>query len=145
MTPEKVEKMQSQGEAVVFLVYKDGDVYLMERLKEGSGYFGYTIIPGGKIESFDLNPESAVVREVAEEMGIKLIHMVHLDSYLDMSLSGNFRKNHAFLVDEFEGEVTSIEPEKERLVCVPITCAKDKMELAAGRYLIELARKYLGI
>ncbi len=144
---ERKEKLKPQGEAVIFLVYdrKKGCVWLEERLKPGSGYFGYRIIPGGKIEKSE-TPRHALDREVKEEMGIKVLKFTYLDYFVDMSFSGNLIRHHAYLVTDFEGEVFNREePEgKSRLFPVPLSEAKDFLEIASSRYIIELAKKKLG-
>lgn len=145
MSSEQREKLQPQGEAVIFLIYKDGSVYLEERTKIGSGYYGYNIIPGGKVELSDGGPSVAMIREVEEEMGVVVTSYKCLDSFVEMSLSGNFRLNHAFLIDGFDGEVINREPEKGRLFQVPLDQAKDNLELVSSRYIIDLARRELGI
>ncbi len=145
MSSEIREKLQPQGEAVIFLVCKDGNVFLEQRTKKGSGYYGYTIIPGGKVESFDGGPSEAMIREAEEEIGIRVKSFKYLDSFVEMSLSGNLRTNHAFLIDVFEGDAVNKEPEKGVLFQVPLDKAKDMLELASSRYIIDLARKELGV
>ncbi len=105
MSSEHGEKLIPQGEAVIFLVYdrEYDSVWLEERLKPNSGYFGYTIVPGGKKEDFDETPDIAMKREVSEELGITVVGFVHLDSFVDMTLSGNLRKHHAYLITNFIG------------------------------------------
>ncbi len=145
MSSELGEKLKPQGENVIFLVYdsKTGCVWLEERLKPDSGYFGYTIIPGGKIESSDKTADYALIREVHEEMGIKVVTFSPLDIFVEPSLSkGNLMINHAYLVSNFEGEVYDKEESegKNRLFAVPLGEAKNHLEIASSRYIIELAK-----
>lgn len=149
MSSEHREKLGPQGETVIFLVYDKGSkrVWLEERIDPNSGYFGYTIIPGGKREEFDKTLGDALFRETFEELGIMVTHGVYLDGFIDMSLSGNLRMNHAFLVDEFKGEVNDSEKDKgkSRLISVELSGAEDYLELASSRYVIHLARRQLGL
>jgi len=144
MSSEHGEKLKPQEDGVIFVILQNGGVILERRLKPNSGYYGYTIIPGGKVEDFDEDGECAVVREALEEKGIVVLHSVHLDSFLDMSLSGNFRRMHAYLIDEFEGEIVNKEPEKCENIWVPVEQADNCLELASSKYVIGLVKEKLG-
>lgn len=149
MSPEQREKLAPQVKTVIFFVYdsKNSNVWLEERLDPDSAYFGQVIIPGGKVEETDFAATTAMEREIGEELGIEVTNGFFLDSFDDMSLSGNFRKCFAFLVTGFKGEVTNNEQEKgkSRLFSVPLDEAKRYLDLASSRYVIELARKKLGV
>ena len=139
MSSEHGEKLKPQKEAVIFLVYdkNKNSVWLEERLKPNSGYFGYTIIPGGGVESYDTSTEVTVYREAKEELNINVTHLVYLGSAIDASFSGDgIKKNHMYLVDEFEGKVVCQEPEKARIFEVPISEAEQYLEIASSQLVL---------
>ena len=50
MSVEVKEQRLPEREGVYFLIYKSGKVLLEERKTPEKAYYGYTIIPGGKVE-----------------------------------------------------------------------------------------------
>ena len=70
--PEVTSKPEIQRLAAYGLVIKDGKILLC-RLTHLTGSAGMWTLPGGKVE-FGEHPDLAVVREVLEETGLKVMH-----------------------------------------------------------------------
>jgi len=69
-------------EVVAGIIYKE-DKILIARRKEGKHLAGYWEFPGGKIEDGE-TPESCLIREIQEELGIDIDVQNHLgDSKFD--------------------------------------------------------------
>jgi 8-oxo-dGTP diphosphatase len=66
----QLEKNPTLLVVAVALIEKDGRVLLQQRLP-GRAMAGLWEFPGGKVESHE-QPEAALVREIAEELGIKV-------------------------------------------------------------------------
>lgn len=146
MSSELQEKLKPQREAVIFLLYRKGNVFIERRLKKGSGYYGYFIIPGGGVEEIDNTFEDAVRREAWEEKGVLVGNAVHLGSFVDASFSsGELKTSHAYLVNDFEGDPIEKEPEKAELSEVPIGDVDEYLEIASSKLIILWARAKLGI
>lgn len=91
-------------EAVIFLLYKEGKFLLEERVNPEKTYFGYTKVPGGKIEEGEVRKD-ALAREIKEELGIKAQDIVLLDSFENVTTFATHYLVHAYLVTRYEGEV----------------------------------------
>jgi 8-oxo-dGTP pyrophosphatase MutT (NUDIX family) len=137
-TENSREKLLPQKHSVYFLIYQDNKFLLEKRIKEGSRFYGYTIIPGGRIEEGETSVDT-VNREVDEEFGIKPIHMIRLGSFLDTTISGDFQHVDAYLVSVFSGNVENKEPEKCELVWIERDKALEALELASSKLVITWA------
>ena len=89
------------------LVYKDGKVLMIHRLRDGNDYY---LLPGGHIENGE-NEESAVLRELKEETSIEAT----LGKKLCAFTGEDGRRHHVYLCNYVSG--------------VPIL-SKDSVELA---------------
>lgn len=137
------ERREPEKEGVIFLIYQNGKVLLEDRKTPNKAYFGYKIIPGGKVEiDKDLNHEKAAEREALEECGIVVKKMIHLDTFLHMTISNHLYHTSAYLITEFEGEVVNKEGKSDH-VWVEIDEAEKSLEFVDSRYIILLAKKYL--
>ena len=96
------EKRLPEKEGVIFLLFKNGKFLLEDRKHPEKGYFGYIIIPGGKVEKIDLNLEKAAERKVLEECSVVVKKMFHLDSFINMTMSNHLYQSAAYLVTEFD-------------------------------------------
>jgi 8-oxo-dGTP pyrophosphatase MutT (NUDIX family) len=143
MTSEFRERLMPDKEGVFFLVYNNGQVLLEERLQPEKAYYGYTIIPGGKVET-DKGEDHlvAVKREIEEECGVTATNIFKLDDFLNITLSNNFYHTSAYLITEYDGEVRNVEG-KSRHVWVDIDKASELLPFVDSRYLILLARLHL--
>lgn len=88
---------------VVALIMRDGLCVAASR-RNKPGNLG---LPGGSIESEDGCPFAALVREVTEETGIKVISADHAFSRIDDT---DDNVAWAYVVTEWEGEPRSCEP-----------------------------------
>lgn len=145
MTPEdKPERNEPTREGVLFLVFKDGKVLLERRINPDKAYYGYTIIPGGKVEKDkDKNNQDAMMREVGEELGIKPTKFILLDSFQHITITGHHYRTAAWLITEYRGEITNNEPGKAEHVWVDINEALSLIPFADSRYVIRLAKSEL--
>lgn len=94
---------QRQPLRVAVAIIVDGSRVLVARRPAGSHLEGFWEFPGGKVE-LDESPRDALIREVAEEVGLDvtesiLIHRQDFD-YPDRSVDISF-----YLVTSFRGEV----------------------------------------
>lgn len=142
MLQERRERKTPDRQAVIFLVYKEGKILLEERIKPGSGYYGYTIIPGGGVEDGE-SPKEAAKREIKEELGVIPVSIIHLDRFEDVTLSNAHILFDAYLIDEYRGDPVNKEPEKSNHVWVPIEDAFEYLPLVSSRHIIDRAINFL--
>lgn len=144
MNIEMGEKRLPENQGVIFLIHKNGMVLLERRTNPDMACFGYTIIPGGKFEKKkDKDHEYAVRREIKEECGdIKIKKMVFLGKYLSNTITNQLYNFSAFLITEFEGEISNPENKSEH-VWVEIDQADKLLEFADSKYIILMAKNYL--
>ena len=143
MSSEMREKRLPEKDGVFFLIYKDGKVLLEERLLRDKAYYGYTIIPSGKMDkSKDADHLDAVKREVEEECGIKPTELIRLDTFLDITITNHFYNTSAYLITDFGGEVRNVEGKSEQ-VWVDIKDARAYLPFGDMRYVVLLAQLYL--
>lgn len=143
-TESKPERNELTKEGVFFLVFKDGKGLFEKRIDPSKAYYGYTIIPGGKIEKDkDKNNQDAMVREVGEELGIKPTKFVLLDTFQDISITGHHYRTAAWLITEYQGEITTNEPDKAEHVWMGLDEALSLIPFADSRYVIRLAKSEL--
>ncbi|MBX8513463.1 NUDIX domain-containing protein [Pseudomonas cichorii] len=95
-------------------IVRDGRILLIQRRKEPeSGYWG---LPGGKVDFLE-GVEQAVIREIAEELGIQL-HKLTLLCVVDQIDSD--KRIHwvapVYKVSSFEGEPSLVEPDKHSAI-----------------------------
>lgn len=101
MSTDLFRKAKSNVHAVAGIIMRDGGILVAER-PEGKPYSGYWEFPGGKVEE-DESSESAIKRELDEELGIKVIAsnhwFEHLHAYPDKTVLLELWR-----VTEFSGE-----------------------------------------
>lgn len=143
MSTEIGEKRVPDRQGVIFLIYNNGKVLLEERISTNKAYYGYTIIPGGKFEQgVDLSHEDALKREVLEECGVTINDFVLLDRYLQTTITNHLYDVSAFLVTNYNGEITNPEG-KARHLWVDIAEADKYLLFADSRYILSMAKSIL--
>ena len=140
---EKRESLQIK-KAVMFLVYNEGKYLIEERIREDSSHKDMFIVPAGHVEIGE-SFEDAMKRELPEEQGIFPKKYIRLDSFKNMSLSGNLYEVEAYLVTEYQGEVINREPQKCKLHWLSFDEAMEKMDLASSKYMLLLAKSALNV
>lgn len=105
MENKKVAKV-----AINTFVLKDNKILLGKR--KGAVGAGTYCLPGGHLEYGELATEGAI-RELKEETGLiaKIMEFVNISNTMLSALDGSHYIHINFLVKEFEGEVSLIEPE----------------------------------
>lgn len=83
--------LRNRGTAVLI---EENKVALIKRIREGSIYY---VFPGGGIEEGE-TPEQATVREVYEELGVRINIINHLENVYYYGMQ------HYFLAEITEGE-----------------------------------------
>lgn len=141
MVETEKEKIPVQ-QAVMFLLYRNGEFLFEVRKDPEKVFFGETIIPGGIIEEGEL-AEDAVPREAREEHGVFVKDFVWLDDFIDEAPKGEPTYVHAFLVTMFEGQVVAREPERADLVWMSAEKAEKLLEVKSSRHVLRLAQNYL--
>jgi len=144
MLQVEAREIRTPGETqgVIFLVYKNGKFLVEQVARKESGFYGHVRIPGGTIERGE-TAEEAMKREAKEELGIDAKSFIFLDTFEDVILSNNYYVFHAFLILDYEGEVTNQEPEKSNIHWLPIHEAWDSLKLASSRYILCLSEKVI--
>lgn len=143
MSKEHGEKRVPERWGAIFLIYKDGKVLLEKRTSPDKVYFGYTIIPGGKVNRDNSETaHEATDREIFEECGVVVIKKKFLDRFLHVTMSNMLYETEAYLVTEYEGEIKNVEGKSEH-VWVDLDKAEEMLPFADSRYIISLARKTL--
>lgn len=89
----------------VGIIIKNNKVLLIRRIKDGREYF---VFPGGGVKETE-TPEEAVVREIKEELGLK----IRIDKFL-FRIENKEREEFYFLIKEFSGIPKISGEEKER-------------------------------
>lgn len=80
MSTELFKKDKLNVHAVAGIVMRDGRLLVAER-PEGKPYSGYWEFPGGKVEDYE-SSESAIKRELKEELGIDVVTSIHWFEHL---------------------------------------------------------------
>lgn len=89
---------------VIFAIWDGENIQLEKRDKPESAFFGFTLIPGGKVEP-DETYEMALRREVREEYGVNVrkFQPIGVIRTIEDGCVVNFR--HVYLVTGWEGEL----------------------------------------
>ncbi|RLC31894.1 hypothetical protein DRH13_02400 [Candidatus Woesebacteria bacterium] len=140
MSLEQKEQKRWEREGVVFFVYKGGKVLVEQRPDSDPGYGGYIVIPGGKCEGLE-TPEQALLRETEEELGIKPLSWIHLDTFEHVTLDGRHYLSHAYLISEFEEEVQNKETYKGKQMWVSLDEAGNFLKLGPSRLILFKAKE----
>lgn len=98
--------------STVLLINEKNEVFLMRRSKNTRNDQGLWSIPGGAIEIQE-TVEQSLIRECKEECGITIKNPEYI-GYIDhlMPKIGQHWVSHAFVVYEWVGEPTNLEPLK---------------------------------
>jgi len=104
----------TEKHGVVFILWDGEKIQLEKRLEEGTEFFGYTIIPGGAIETSETQ-EEALLREVCEEYGVvpSEYRKVGIVDTIEQNGTLNFR--HVFLVTGWNGQLSNPEDKNEHI------------------------------
>jgi len=126
----------------MFVLYKDGKFLLEERTNPKKSYYGYTKVPGGKVENSESH-KAAVAREIKEELGVKAIEVVLLDSFENVTNLGVQYLVHAYLVQKFDGVVENKEKQNAKLIWLSYKKAIQKAKFVDSKYALYLAERLL--
>lgn len=118
------EKERAEVHGVIFAMVKDRKICLEKRTNPNKSFFGFAIVPGGRIESGETQ-EEVLLREVREEYGVEAnsYRKIGIVDSVDGDLL-NFR--HVFLVTNWKGRLSNPERknkhlrmtmEKARVIC----------------------------
>jgi len=143
MDKEIAEIRRPEREGAIFLIYNKGKILLEKRTNPGKSYFGYTIIPAGKVDKTSGETASmAIDREVLEECDVVVKKKVFLDKFLHTTISNMLYETEAYLVTEYDGVIRNVEGKSEH-VWVDIGRAEEYLPFADSKYIVTLARKLL--
>lgn len=138
---ERGERREPERRGTIFLIYKDGKVLVENRVHPQKDYFGYFIIPGGKV-NFGESFEQGVTREIGEECGIIPKELIHLDSFLHVSMSNHLYETAVYLILDYSGEVVNKEGKAEH-VWLTLDEARQRLPFSDSRYVLILAKNEL--
>lgn len=106
-------KEMDEIHGVVFALFKDGKICLEKRTEPNTNFYGYTIVPGGRIEQGE-TAEEALLREVKEEFGVEIA--AYRDVGIVDSVEGNLINfRHVFLVTSWKGRLSNPEGKNRHL------------------------------
>ena len=142
MIERNSEKIGPTREGVMWLIFRNGRVLLEERNKQDKSYYGYTIVPGGKLEDGEEVLE-CLEREIKEEHGVIPTKCEFLDTFESIIPGGNHYKIHAFLILDFEGEIVNNEPEKTNLKFVRLEHAQKVLKFGTSKYVLLMAKQFI--
>lgn len=109
----KIDKEIKEKHGVIFALVRNGLMCLERRLEPETKFFGFTIIPGGGIESGEA-PVDALEREIEEEFAVRIKTYKKL-GVVDSMEKGTLNLRHVFLVTDWEGELSNPEKRNEHL------------------------------
>lgn len=122
-------------ETVVYGLVKEDQILLAKRLDPQSFYFNEYVIPAGKVEKEDRLARdylaATLLRETKEELGITPSTFRYLFSRPYLL---NKVLLHFFIVTEWTGEITNLEPDKEAFDWFNIT---EVMQSTSTRALLD--------
>ena len=99
---------------VIFVIFDGQKIQLEERVKKEDVFYGYTTIPGGKMESGE-TLESALEREVDEEYGVKVLKSRKLGIIQSVERDGRLNFRHVYIVSEWGGNLSNPEGRNRHL------------------------------
>jgi 8-oxo-dGTP diphosphatase len=105
--------MKERGEtivknSVIFIIYDGKEIQLERRKEKNDPYYGYVLIPGGKVEQGEA-PQNALIREIREEYGAKYIKAEELGAIESYKEDGQINYRHVFLVNGWKGRLLNPE------------------------------------
>ncbi|CAN5283434.1 hypothetical protein BH10PAT1_BH10PAT1_3600 [soil metagenome] len=127
---------------VIYLIYRKEKVLLEKRYKLGEKKFNNYIIPAGKVEKGE-KPEQALIREVKEEVNVKVEKYQLIDSYIGLTLSNERKKFFVYLVKEFDGSIKNNEPEKAEFKWVNTNSVEKYLTFETSIKIVNSAKPFL--
>ena len=119
--------MQRTAEAVI--LDDENRILLEKRKSDEDNYAGRWAVPGGHLEKNE-SPEQTLIREMREELRIKITEYEFLKKIMDVDpTSKEIYEHNVFIVKAYDGKITGTE-EEERLAWVPLDKA-DKITAMA--------------
>ena len=136
-------KKRDLKKVAVFIFIKDGKVLVEKRLKDEVEILnGEYIFPGGGINSEE-DLETALKREVMEELGIILYKFQNLAQDLEIIGANKDVSLHPFLIEEWENEIPEkILDEDDPLFWVDLEVMLNS-KIAPTRKIAKLIEQYL--
>jgi len=124
-------------DCVTFMLLKDGSVLSERRKVTKTVAPGAVALPGGHIEPGEC-PESALDRELLEELGVTAVTPLYVCTLLHRA--EEFRKVYYFAILEWEGRISNMEA--DNLSWLPLT-ELDRLNLDVDRVAVnEYLRVY---
>ncbi|TMV66664.1 NUDIX domain-containing protein [Thioclava sp. BHET1] len=118
-------------EIVNGLLLRRGEILLAHRSEARSNYPDTWSFPGGHVEDGE-TLEAALVRELAEEIGVQPVSWRQLDNFCCDSGEATF---HFFVVDAWRGEPVNIGNEHREIRWVDLRRASEMPRLTFPIYL----------
>lgn len=119
---ENKEKIVKHG--VVFIIFDGEKIQLEKRLKKDDEYFGYFLIPGGKVEYGEC-PNATLAREIREEYAFTHIKGEEL-GLITSFREGVENSRHVYVVDAWKKDekLYNIEKRNMHLAVTPAEARK---------------------
>ncbi len=141
----EIGKEKPEKNGVIFVIIKCGKIQLEKRMQIDRPFFGYTIIPGGRIETGETQ-EDALIREVKEERGINVLGCRKIGIVDTRESDGTLNVRHVFRVTKWSGRMHNPEKRNKYLEATPavarLICAHPISQRILSLIEEDLAREH---
>lgn len=127
--------------SVMFILFDGKNIQIEERIEKNDNYFGYFLIPGGKVESGE-GPRTALVREIREEYAFT--HVKGEELGLIIVKEGEIEScKHVYLINYWNNDC-NYAPEKRNIhTAVTLEEARQSCKHPVTQIALDLFEAYL--
>lgn len=115
MGKEEAKEIISEKHWVINVLLQNNRIQLEKKLEENKPMFGYTIVPGGSINSNETQVKAAD-REILEEYGVKALNTKKIGIVHNIGPnSGIYYFRHVFITTKWDGNLSNPEGRNEHI------------------------------
>jgi mutator protein MutT len=126
---------------IVFVIITKDSILLQKRTNKNGIYFGYNIIPGGKVKKGE-SEEEALVREVKEEADVQALSWAKLGK-INFKEKGRPVKTSVFIVNKYKGQVFGRSTKMGSMFWSPYRNVKKVCKHPISRKIVRMVDDYL--